>query len=186
MQPLRWTGSEYPVEVGISPQHNRPTNHHDRVVVYASFLKDEIGIDLEEQIEAARKDAKKHDAKVIMEIAECVRRKVPIMTRSGLRKAIRTVRGLGRRGVLVLGAPSQVGTLMDLALLLSLVEDTGGGVAGIAPLTHDRAEHFHLISLVDTMRKFAEEREKLRRCDDVFALRRTMSWPLDPGAPKDG
>jgi len=172
--------------VGVTPSHDRPSSTPDRVVSYASFYKGEIGVDLNEQIEAARKDAEKHDAKVILEIAECVRRKVPPMQRSGLREAIRTVRGLGQRGVLLLGAPGQVGSLLDRAMVIALIEDAGGGVASIQPLTRDRVEHFKLIEAVDAMKQFAEERDKLRRADDLLALRRTMSWPLNPGSESDG
>ena len=183
---MRLTTWRHDGAVGIRPKHNRPTNHHDRVVVYVCAYENEVNAPLAELLEAARADAAKHDANVVAEVSETIRRQVPMLRRTGLASAIRKVRGLGRRGVLLLGAPSQVGPIIDLAVVIALVEDAGGGVASIQPLTRDRAEHFQLIDLVDCMKRFAEEREKLRRCDDVFALRRTMSWPLDPGAAKDG
>lgn len=152
--------------------------------MYVCAYENEVNAPLADLLEAARADATKHAATVVTEVHETVRRQVPMLRRAGLRTAIRKVRALGQRGVLLLG--SQVGTLTDLAVLIALVEDAGGGVAAIGPLTRDRAEHFQLIDLVDSMKRFAEERERSLRVDDVTALRRTMSWPLEPGTPEDG
>lgn len=162
-----------------SPDSN-PAGTYDRVIAYACAYRGEAGtLDLDAQIEACRADARRNEALVVGETREEVRsRGTPLVKRAGLMGAIRRVRALGGRGVLVVAAPDRIGPSW-LPVAIALVEDAGAGLASVQPLHCDRLDHFRLVERVDTLRRFADLREVLRREGDMVALRRTATWPLD-------
>ena len=112
----------------------------DRAVIYCSVAGDEVGIpDLAEQERLCREDAAEHDAVVVGVVEEELRHAdIFVPFRPGLMGALRRVRGLRKRGVLLAVGPGRFGSASDQAIVRRLVQDAGGCVETVGPGYPDR------------------------------------------------
>ena len=165
-------------------REDRPRESHDRCVLYCCVAKGEVVVDMEAQEARAREDAAQHDAQVVAVVCEELERHAgPPLERPGLLAALRRVRSLSHRGVLLAISPNRFGAIYDLAALCAVLEDSGGALVTVEPLCAERLDRTLLLRLADTLASYERILKDLRRQDDAVVLRRTLAWP--PGSDTD-
>ena len=163
---------------------DHPNETHDRCVVYCCVAKAEVVVDMDAQEARAREDAAEHDAQVVAVVREELgRRPGSPLERPGLLGALRKVRSLAHRGVLLAAMPSRFGSTYDVAALCAVLEDSGGALVTVEPLCAERFDRALLFRLADTLASYERILKDFRQQDDAVVLRRALAWP--PGSDTD-